>query len=63
MKAEKKGRKRARKIIENGLWQKESKFWLMRVHRIEILHNFVPNLRDDLSFLVKNGFLAKLRLF
>ena len=39
--------------------KKKSKYWLMRMHQIEILHNFVPNLREIYLFLVKNGFVNK----
>ena len=50
--AEKKERKGAKKTKQNkkNIWnrqsQKESKFWLMRMHQTEILHIFVPNLRE-----------------
>ena len=55
MRAEKKERKRARKKIGYVKWQKKNKakFWLMSMHRIEILHNFVPNLQEIYLFLVK----------
>ena len=38
---------------------KKFKLWLMRMHRIEILHNVVPNLREIYLFLVRNGFFKQ----
>ena len=55
-------RKGATNKIENGQWQKKSRFWLMRMPGIEILLNFVPNPRKISPFSKKKSFLAELRL-
>jgi len=43
---------RDKQIVELGWtfpYNGRSKIWLMRMHRIEILHIFVPNLSENLS--------------
>ena len=60
-----KERKGARKILGTSNHKKttttnKSKFWLMRMHQIEILHSFVPNLWEIYLF-DKNSFLPKCR--
>jgi len=42
--------------------KKKSTFWVMRLPRIEILLNFVPNPRKISPFSEKKAFLAKVRL-
>ena len=56
----KKGKGQQTKLT-TGNDQKHSKFWLMRMHKIEILVNFVRNLRK-ISPFGRKSFLSKLRL-
>jgi len=58
----KKGKKMKLKMVNGQKKKKKSKFWLMRMPRLEVLLNFVPNPRKISPFGKKKLFKQNLGL-